>query len=175
MFVNRTSVLLLIASLFILISCSQQDKMEIEKSASAFDIKQGEASITQSNQNFIKAYKAIDTSQIAQAFTTNAKVMVANQLPIDGRNNIAQYFAGLMKGGVKEVKLNTSKISGDSTILVEEGSYQLLNKKGIQTDKGQYIALWQQQAGNWKIYRDMLTSSIPKSVIKISDSTMIKP
>ena len=174
MFVNRTSVLFLIASLFILISCSQQDKMEIENSASAFDINQGEASISQSNQNFIKAYKSADTAQIAQAFTTNARVMLANQAPINGRNDIAQFFAGLMKGGVNDVKLNTSNITGDSTILVEEGSYQLLNKKGSPTDKGQYIALWKQQSGNWKIYRDMFASSVPKSVIKISDSTPIK-
>ena len=54
MFVNRIVVLLFIVSAFTLFSCSQQDKMEIEKSASAFDIKQGEASVLQSNQNFIK-------------------------------------------------------------------------------------------------------------------------
>jgi ketosteroid isomerase-like protein len=171
MFVNRTSILLLIALLFMIVSCSQQDKMEIEKSASAFDIKQGEASIAQANQNFIKAYKARDTSQIAQAFTSNAKVMVANHSPIEGRNNVSQFFAGLMKDSVTAVKLNTSKISGDSTVLVEEGTYQFFNEKGTQTDNGQYIALWQQQAGNWKIYRDMMTSSVPKAMTKTSDST----
>ena len=157
-----------------LYSCSQQDKMEIEKSASAFDLKQGEASVLQSNQNFIKAYKAADSAEIAQAFTSNAKVMMANQSPVEGRQDIGHLFTGLIESGSKDVKLNTIKIWGDSTILVEEGKYLLLNKKGNQTDKGEYIALWQQEAGNWKIYRDMWTSSVPKSAIKISDSTLIK-
>lgn len=148
--------------------------MEIEKSASVFDIRQGEASIAQANRNLIRAYKAGDTSQIAQIFTTNARVMVANQAPIEGRNNISQFFAALMKDSITDVKLNTSKISGDSTILVEEGTYQFLNKKGSQTDNGQYITLWQPQGGNWKIYRDMLESSVPKPETKLSDSTKLK-
>ena len=70
--------------------------------------------------------------------------------------------------------MTTGKISGDSSIIVEEGSYKLLNDKGNLSDKGQYIALWQRESGNWKINRDMWTSSVPKSAIKISDSTLPK-
>jgi len=171
---NRICGFLLIVSAFVLFSCSQQDKMEIEKSASAFDIKQGEASVLQSNQNLIKSYKAADSAAVAQSFTTNAKVMLANQQPIEGRNEIGHFFSGMIKSGTSDLKLNTTKIWGDSTILVEEGKYLLLNKKGNESDKGEYIALWQRESGNWKIYRDMWTSSIPKSVIKISDSTLLK-
>lgn len=174
MLVIRTCGLLFILSAFALFSCNQQDKIEIEKSASAFDLKQGEASVLQSNQHFIKSYKTADTAEIAQSFTTNAKVMVANQSPIEGREDIEHFFSGMMKSGISDIKLNTTKIWGDSSILVEEGSYQLLNKKGTQTDKGEYISLWQQESGNWKIYRDMWMSSVPKSVIKMSDSSLIK-
>ena len=174
MSVSQAYRLLFIVSAFALFSCSQQDKMEIEKSASAFDIKQAEASVLQSNQHFIKSYKASDSDEIAQSFTTNAKVMVANQSPIEGRKDIEHFFSGMIKSNVSDIKLNTIKIWGDSSILVEEGSYQLLNKKGNQTDKGEYISLWQQESGNWKIYRDMWMSSIPKSAIKITDSSLLK-
>ena len=174
MLVTRTCGLLFILSTFALFSCNQQDKIEIEKSASAFDIKQGEASVLQSNQHFIKSYKMADTAEVAQSFTTNAKVMVANQSPIEGRKDIEHFFSGMIKSGVSDVKLNTIKIWGDSSILIEEGTYLLLNKKGNQTDKGEYISLWQLESGNWKIYRDMWMSSVPKSVIKMSDSSLIK-
>ena len=79
-----------------------------------------------------------------------------------------------MKDSVKDVKLTTSKISGDSTVLVEEGLYQFLNKKGQQTDAGEYIALWKQQSGNWKIYHDILSSSIAKIETKPTNSTKHK-
>jgi ketosteroid isomerase-like protein len=115
-----------------------------------------------------------DTTEVAQSFTSNAKVMVANQSPIEGRKDIEHFFSEMIKSGVSDIKLNTIKIWGDSSILVEEGSYLLLNKKGTQTDKGEYISLWQQESGNWKIYRDMWMSTVPKSVIKITDSSLIK-
>lgn len=171
--VNLTRGLFFILLSFAIVSCSQQDKMEIEKSASAFDINQGEASVIQSNRHFIKSYKGSDSAEIAQSFTTNSQLLLANRPPIEGRNEIGHYFSQLIKQGSAEVKLNTTKIWGDSAILIEEGKYLLLNKKGDQTDKGSYIALWQQESGNWKIYRDMWVSSVPKSVIKI-DSTRLK-
>ena len=171
--VNLNRGFLLAALSFVLFSCSQQDKMEIENSASAFDIKQGEASVMQSNQHFVKSYKASDSAEIAQSFTTNGQLILANRSPIEGRNDIGHYFSNLIRSGSSEVKLNSIKIWGDSAILVEEGKYMLLNKKGKQTDKGSYIALWQQESGNWKIYRDIWASSVPKSVINI-DSTSIK-
>lgn len=171
---NRICGFLLVLSAFALFSCSQQDKMEIENSASAFDIKQGEASVLQSNQHLIKTFKAADSTEAAQSFTTNAKIMVANHAPIEGRKNITAYFSNMIKSGVTDLELTTGKISGDSSIIVEEGSYKLLNDKGNVSDKGQYIALWQRESGNWKINRDMWTSSVPKSAIKISDSTLPK-
>ena len=48
-----------------LFSCNENDKISIEKSASAFDIKQAEASITQSNQNLMKSFKAGDSIGVA--------------------------------------------------------------------------------------------------------------
>jgi ketosteroid isomerase-like protein len=170
---NRICGFLLILSVT-LFSCSQQDKIEIEKSASAFDIKQGEASVLQSNQHFIKTFTTADSTEAAQSFTTNAKIMVANHAPIEGRKNITAYFSNMIKSGVTDLQLTTGKISGDSSILVEEGSYQLLDNKGKVSDKGQYIALWQRESGNWKISRDMWTSSVPQSAIKITDSTLPK-
>lgn len=173
-FVRHTVALLFVLASCLLFSCTQQDKMEIEKSASAFDIKQGEASVLQANQHLIKSIKAGDSTEAAQSFTTKARIMIANHEPIDGRKDIARHFSHLLKSGVTDMKLTTEKISGDSSILVEEGSYELLNKKNKQTDKGQYISLWQREAGNWKIYREMWTSTIPQSAIKLSDSTLLK-
>ncbi|MGN6249446.1 MAG: YybH family protein [Ginsengibacter sp.] len=174
MLVKRICGTLFLIIAFLASSCSQQDKMEIEKSASSFDLKQGEASVLQSNRHFIKSYKAHDSAAIAQAFTKNAKVMVANHEPVEGRNDIGEYFSGMIKSGISDIQLNTEKIWGDSSILVEEGKFALFDQKGDQADKGEYIALWQRESGNWKVYRDMWTSIQPKSVLNISDSALIK-
>src|SRR6185437_9519971 len=151
---------------------SEQDKLQIEKSASAFDIKQGEASVMQSNLHFMKSFKAGDTIDVAQTFTTDAKIMVSGQPPITGKNNLVHFFSNMMKKNIAEYKLTTLKISGDSSILVEEGTYTMLDSSRRQKDKGEYNSLWQQESGNWKIYRDMWVSSNPLSAIKIDNGNL---
>lgn len=156
----RFSYLFVFISLFFS-SCNQQDKMEIEKSASAFDIKQGEASVLQSNQNFMKSFKSKDSVAVSNCYTTDAKLLADHSGTVNGRNKIVHYISAEMENGVTDVDLHTTKIWGDSTILAEEGTYETSNKDGGHLDKGKYIVLWKQEAGNWKMYRDIRTSDLP--------------
>ncbi len=145
----------------ILYSCNANDKLDIEKSAAAFDIKQGEASVKQSNQNFMKAFKAGDSVAVSNCYTTDAKAMVANMPSIEGRDDIKHFISNLMNTGIKNFDLHTIKIWGDSSILTEEGSYKSYDTEGKQLDKGKYIVLWKMEAGNWKMFRDIWTSDLP--------------
>ena len=172
MLLHRAIYPLCICVILAVVGCNEQDKLQIEQSASAFDLKQGEASVLQSNQHFMKAYKSKDTMEIVQSYTTDAKVMVSGQPPVSGRKNIGRYYSGKIKSGAAEFKLNTIKVWGDSVILVEEGTYVSLDSNGKQNDKGEYITLWQQEAGNWKIFRDMWVSSAPLSAIKIEKTAL---
>lgn len=157
--------LLMVIVLAACYSCTQHDKMEIEKSASAFDLKQGEASVLQSNQRFMKSFGSGDSAGVASCYATDAKLMVSGRPAILGRDEIGHYFAGEMKAGTGDIDLHTLKVWGDSTLLAEEGSYQLSDKKGKKTDKGKYIVLWKQESGNWKMYRDIHTSDLGLSAV----------
>jgi ketosteroid isomerase-like protein len=174
MLLTRKIFLLFILPAFVLASCNEQDKLEIEKSASAFDIKQGEASVLQCNQRFMKAFKAGDSIEVSKCFTTDGRAMSPNQATVKGRDNISHFISKMMKSGVADFELNTIKIWGDSSILAEEGSYELSDKDGTQIDKGNYIALWKQEAGNWKMYRDIWTSSLPASAIEVKQMNVPK-
>lgn len=149
--------------------------MQIEKSASAFDINQGEASVLQSNQHIMKSFKAGDTAEVAQSYTTDGKIMVTGQAPVTGRNNLSHFFGNMIRKNISQFKLNTIKIWGDSSIIVEEGTYSMLDSTGKQKDKGEYISLWQQESGNWKIYRNMWVSDNPLSAIKIDKDNLPSP
>jgi uncharacterized protein (TIGR02246 family) len=163
-------------SFLILLSCNNvQDKIEIEKSASSFDIKQGEASIMQSNQNLMKAFKTDDSVGIVNCFTTDAKLMCSNRPSIEGKENIGNYFSNLMRKDIAAIDLKTIKILGDSSVLAEEGTYLFSDSQKKQIDKGKYIVLWKQEAGNWKMYRDMWTSDLPSSAIEPKRITLASP
>ncbi len=144
-------------------SCNENDKISIEKSASAFDLKQAEASIAQSNQNFMKAFKARDSIGVANCYATDAKAMAANAPAVKGRSNITHFISGMMKNGLTNLELSTRNIWGDSSIVAEEGVYDLSDSIGKNIDKGKYIVLWKQEAGNWKMFRDIWTTDLPDS------------
>ena len=110
--IANLKVILSAGIIALLFSCNDNDKLTIEKSASAFDIKQAEASITQSNQNFMKSFKAGDSIGVGACFTSDAKAMAANMPSINGRNNIIHFISKLMKDGLKKINLSTDQISG---------------------------------------------------------------
>lgn len=170
---SRKLFLFYLLTSFLLFACNEQDKIEIEKSASAFDIKQGEASVLQSNKHLMKAFEAGDSVEVGDSYTTDGGLMVPNRPTIYGRENIIHYFSKVMSGAMSKINLNTVKIWGDSTLLVEEGTYKISDKKKNSLDKGKYIVLWKQEAGNWKMYRDIWASDLPASVDK-EDSLKIK-
>lgn len=150
-----------LAILIFLSSCiNEEDKKEIENSASAFDIKQGEASIKQSNQRYMKAFKASDSLEIANCFAKEGKLMISDTPAIEGRDEIMKYFSAMMRNGVTSFEIKSNKISGDSSLLAEEGTYEIADNKGRKVDKGKYIVLWKPEGGNWKMYRDMYTSDL---------------
>ncbi|HET7115741.1 MAG TPA: hypothetical protein VFI29_04595, partial [Hanamia sp.] len=70
--------------------------------------------------------------------------------------------------------LKTIKVWGDSSILAEEGTYRISGKNKNLLDKGKYIVLWKQEAGNWKMYRDIWTSDLPISGIKPDSTSLLK-
>ncbi len=154
-----------VLSLTISYSCNEQDKKEIIKSASTFDIKQGEASILQANQRLIKSFKERDSIKAVSCYAQDAKLMLAGEPSIEGTPNIITYISSLMNKGIDKLDLKTEKIWGDSSILAEVGTYKM-NKDDSLVDKGKYIVLWKPEAGNWKIFRDMRNSDLPISAIQ---------
>ncbi|MEO6136712.1 MAG: hypothetical protein ABIP35_16275 [Ginsengibacter sp.] len=146
--------------LFFLIinGCNEADKLEIERSASAFDIKQGEASIKRSNEKFMHSFEEADSVDVASCYTTNAHLLLSDTPAIESRDNIRMKISRMMNEGIKKFDLKTSHIWGDSAMLVEEGSYKMFLKDDKQLEKGKYITLWQEEGGNWRMYRQMWNS-----------------
>lgn len=144
----------------LVVSCSQQDKIEIEQSASAFDLNQAKAAVEQSNLALEKSFKAGDTLTIIKAYTKDAKLLPAGRKEIEGRDSIAKFFSFLSQSDVHKIDIKTTNVWGDSSLLAEEGRYIYTGSGDTTIDKGKYIVLWKREAGNWKMYRDMWTSDV---------------
>jgi uncharacterized protein (TIGR02246 family) len=161
----RKGILWLFVSTFILVSCDEQDKIAIEKSASVFDIEQGKASIQQSNLKFMNAFEEGDSLGVANCFMKNGVIMMDGVPSVEGREAITHFFSQVMANGVTKYDLETKNIWGDSSILVEEGVYTLTGKEKKEAGKGKYIVLWKQESGNWKMFRDIWARDFPSTAL----------
>lgn len=159
-----------------LIRCSEQDKVAIEQAASVFDIEQGKASIKRSNLRFMQAFAESDSVELANCFTKNAVLMIDGFPSVKGRDEITSFYSNIMKNGIKDYELTTKNVWGDSSILVEEGVYRLTDASDKEMGKGKYIVLWQQESGNWKMFRDIWARDFPSdALLPRKDSTATKP
>lgn len=161
----RNGFLLMFLSAILLVSCDEQDKIAIEKSASVFDIEQGKASILQSNLRFMNAFKEKDSIELANCFMKNGVIMIDGFPSVQGRDEITHFFSQVIANGVIKYDLETKNIWGDSSILVEEGVYKLTGKGKKEAGRGKYIVLWKQESGNWKMFRDIWARDFPSTAL----------
>jgi ketosteroid isomerase-like protein len=64
------------------------------------------------------------------------------------------------------IELPAGNFYGDKNLVVEEGTYNFPDGKGGSVDKGKFIALWKQEDGKWKLYREIWNTDIPPAPAK---------
>jgi len=67
---------------------------------------------------------------------------------------------------IKKISENTGisgtvDITGDENFLIETGAYEIRDVSKTLIDKGNYVVVWKQQNGEWKLYRDTGITSLP--------------
>jgi ketosteroid isomerase-like protein len=90
-------------------------------------------------------------------------VLPPNSDVITGRQAIQTFWQGAMHMGIAAAKLQTVEVEGHGNTAHEVGQYTLQGAGGQVLDTGKYVVIWQQEAGQWKIHRDIWNSSRPAS------------
>jgi len=73
---------------------------------------------------------------------------------------IQNFWQGAMDMGIRSAKLETIEVEGHGDTAIDEGKYTLRGESGNILDRGKYIVIWKQQAGQWKFHWDIWTSSL---------------
>ena len=101
-----------------------------------------------------------DSTAMAAHYAADAIIMPANSEPVKG-SDILNFWGGVVRMGVKDLKLNISDISGDGDVYAETGTLELFGADNKVLDKGKYVVVWKKENGNWKMYRDIWNSNLP--------------
>ena len=117
--------------------------------------------ITAVNGKFMAAFTRVDATGVAALYTEDGQALPPNGDVITGKQGIQSLWQGVMKLGIKGVTLETVEVESHGNTAIEVGKYALLVDKGQVIDTGKYVVIWKQEAGQWKLHRDIWNSSRP--------------
>ncbi len=117
--------------------------------------------IVAADETFTSTFSRGDAAGIADLYTKDAKFLPPNSDFVAGKKAIQATFQAFMDMGIKAVKLEAIEVEGYGDTASEVGRYTLEGKGGQVLDRGKFIVIWKQEAGQWKLHRDIINTSKP--------------
>lgn len=147
--------LLSFAVAVLLVSCNQHTH---EHEETKFDIEPVKAHIVEMNESYGQRFTTNDSLFYFERYCKDAVVMGAHAPAVHGRDSIRNYFYNGGNNTELVIELPAGNFYGNAELVVEEGTYNFPDGKGGSVDKGKLIALWKQEDGKWKLYREIWNS-----------------
>jgi uncharacterized protein (TIGR02246 family) len=119
------------------------------------------AAIAASNQKFMDTFARGDAAGMARLYTSNGQLLPANSDFVTGSAAIERFWGGAMGMGIKSARLETVELEDHGDTALEVGKYSLGGEGGQTLDQGKYVVVWKTEGGEWKLHRDIWTSSMP--------------
>jgi uncharacterized protein (TIGR02246 family) len=119
------------------------------------------AAIAASIAQFTAAFSRGDAAGAAAMYTADGQVLPPNSEIVSGTQAIQTFWQGVIHMGITTVHLDTVEVDGDGHTAYEVGKFILQGAEGQVMDTGKYVVIWKQEAGQWKLHRDIFNSSRP--------------
>ncbi len=117
--------------------------------------------IVAANQIYGQRFLTNDSSFYQAKYTADAVIYPVQHPMVQGRESIGKYYYDGGKNKKLRILIKALNITGTSDLIVEEGSYDFPDDKGGSFDKGKFIALWKQEDGSWKLWREIWNTDLP--------------
>ena len=146
-------LLVAILAVTFLSACSNQPgKTAVENDFNPADIK---AIIDSANKLYGERFTTNDTAYYASRYCRDAVIMPEQSPPLAGRDAIRNFNYNDGKNKDFRVVITATAVYGGPSAVIEEGYYAFPGADGEIYDKGKFIAVWKQEDGKWKLYREI--------------------
>jgi ketosteroid isomerase-like protein len=160
---RKISALIIIAlGSFFVFSCNADTEKSSgeKKENSELDKQWAKSFIDSINTKFSEQIAAGDSIALASHYWPDAELLLDNSEPVRG-NDIVNAWGYAIRAGIKEMNFVTTDITGSSTFIIETGGYEVKDANKALIDKGKYVVVWEKRNGEWKLYRDIGSTSMP--------------
>ena len=159
----------LVLATFLVAACGSQEPPSGATAApvntAAFDLSAMRKVIEAKNDRFTQAHVAGDIAAIDAMFTRDAKSFPPGADAAVGLAAIHELTVEYLKAGVSEFREVTTDFYGTQDLLVDAGTYVMTYGADKVTERGNYLNVWKQEDGAWKIHANIWnTNSVPAPV-----------
>ena len=118
--------------------------------------------IRQASADLATSFNAKDIDKILSLYTENSVFMPPNKPLLRGRDALKGFYNGLISGGSHDLKLSVDDVAGDGQLAYESGTYEMMN--GDRHDRGKFLFVFRNMAGNWKFQYTSWSSDLPPTL-----------
>ncbi|MEN9569113.1 MAG: hypothetical protein RL172_344 [Bacteroidota bacterium] len=145
------------------VSACSDNKNAAVPSPATFDLASVKNHIAEMNKSYSQRFTTADTAYYIQRYCKDAEVYCPGVAPVKSRDSIISFFYANGTNKDTQIQLPIGNVYGSDGLVVEEGTYNFPDGKGGSLDNGKFIALWKQEDGVWKLYREIWNSnSMPR-------------
>jgi ketosteroid isomerase-like protein len=126
----------------------------------ALDKQWAKSFIDSINVKFSEQIASGDSSALASHYWPDAELLLDNSEVVKG-SDILNAWGSAIRNGIKEMTFSTTDINGSPTLIIETGNYEIKGEKKSVIDRGKYVVIWEKRNGEWKLYRDIGSTSMP--------------
>jgi len=117
--------------------------------------------------NLQKARVIIDSldNQFSEYYFNGDSTALVNMYTKDGslgslkgdelRAGIGRMIRNSIQTNTRKIIYTTTSLTIDKEFIIEVGTYEAKDDKGISKGNGKYLVVWKQENGDWKLYRDI--------------------
>ncbi|GAB3522090.1 YybH family protein [Photobacterium alginatilyticum] len=116
--------------------------------------------IVNANKQYSHNFSLGDAAGVANLYTENGQFLLPNSDFVTGREALQSTLQTLMDSGIKSIQLETLEVEDYGDTATEVGKYILEGDGGTMLDNGKYVVIWKKEAGQWKLHRDIINSSV---------------
>lgn len=155
----------ILLSIFFFCSCDAvvektDEKEAAVKGVSTLNVAWAKNFIDSMNNHVTECISNGDSAGVASLYWPDAEIILPNSEPVKG-SQAASVFGSMIRMGVKHFTIETSDLKTTEGYIIETGKFSMNDAANKNIDKGNYVVVWQNRDGQWKLYRDIGNSSLP--------------
>ena len=144
---------LFLIAVMLFISCNHTDQAATAENK--FDIASVKKHIDEMNKTYGDRFVHNDTGFYAERYCKDAVIMPEQMNAFVGRDSIRHFNYNDGKNKDFKVAITATNVYGGPDAVIEEGYYTFPGDDGVIYDKGKFIAIWKQEDGKWKLFREI--------------------